>query len=266
MIRLNSPVRVAYRLKEAKMPKFGLAALVALALLPAPAAAQSIPQEERPIDARRRAQGQGQTPSVAATRADLIRGIACQLAAEPASIDPILATAPYSSQEAAETIRILPLLRRCIGARATFTTPPPALRGAIAEAVLKARFATPQAARSPAPGVKPLLDVAAATTRADAATLVTSYGMAQCMAAAHASEVRALLATDPGTPAEAAMFNTTLAPLLGPCAASAGGTGEVRVDGRTLRGVLAESLYRWSVVQRDGTAAPWAAPAAPAAR
>jgi hypothetical protein len=29
--------------------------------------------------------------------------------------------------------------------------------------------------------------------------------------------------------------------------------------------MLAESLYRWSVVQRDGPTSPWAAPAAAAA-
>jgi len=241
-----------------------MAGLLVLALLPAPATAQVRGQEERAVDAARRARNA--SPGVAATRADLLRGISCQLAADPASLEPILAAAPYSEREAAESARILPLLRRCITGRATFVTPPPALRGAIAEAFLKARFATPQAARSPALVAKPQLDVAAATTRPDAATLVTSYGMAQCMAASHAGEVRALLATEPGTPAEAGMFNTTLAPLLGPCAASAGGTGEVRVDGRTLRGILAESLYRWSVVQRDGAASPWAAPAAPPAR
>jgi hypothetical protein len=115
-------------------------------------------------------------------------------------------------------------------------------------------------ARSPALGVKPLLDVAAATTRPDAATLVTSYGMADCMGATQGAQVRALIATDPGTPAEAAMFNTTLGPLLGRCAATAGGTGQISVDGRTLRGILAEALYRWSAVQRDGPASPWARP------
>lgn len=241
-----------------------VAGLLILALLPAPAAAQVRGQQERAVDSARRARNAAPA-GVAATRADLLRGISCQLAADPASLEPILTAAPYSAQETAESARILPLLRACITGRA-FVTPPPALRGAIAEAFLKARFATPQAARSPALVVRPLLQVTAATTRPDAATLVTSYGMAQCMAASHASEVRALLATEPGTPAEAGMFNTTLAPLLGSCAASAGGTGEVRVDGRTLRGILAESLYRWSVVQRDGAASPWAAPNAPPAR
>jgi len=33
----------------------------------------------------------------------------------------------------------------------------------------------------------------------------------------------------------------------------------LNVDGRMIRGMLAEALYRWSVVQRDGQASAWAA-------
>jgi len=238
-----------------------LAVAAVVTAMPAPASAQSIPAEENPLANRRRAQAQGQQQTTAAaTRADLIRAVGCQLAADPASLERMLASAPYSPPEAAEAERLLPLLRTCISARAAFTTPTPALRGAIAEAVVKARFAAPQAARSPALGVKPLLDVAAATARPDAATLVTSYGIADCMGATQGDQVRALLAIDPGTPAEATFFNATLAPLLGRCAATAGGAGNLSVDGRTLRGLLAESLYRWSVVQRDGPTSPWARP------
>lgn len=252
------------------MKRFLIPALVAATVvtaMPAPAAAQGTPIEDNPLAARRRARANPQTPgqNVAATRADLIRAVSCQLA-DPASVEPILATAPYSAQEAAEAARILPLLRRCIGARAPFTTPPPALRGTIAEAVLEARFATPQAARSPELGVKPLLDVAAATARPDAASLTVTYAIAQCIAANHAGPVRALLATEPAAQAETDAIQGLGSPL-GLCArAVAAAGGEIRVDGRTLRGLLAESLYRWSVVQRDGPTSPWAAPAAPAAR
>lgn len=263
MVSLNSLASAAHLSKDFAMPRLGLAALLLLALSPAPAAAQSIPPEERPLDARRRAQNQPAAPNaVAATRADLIRGVACQLERDAASLDPMLASAPYSAGEAAETARILPLARECFGGRATFTTPPAALRGAIAEALYKARFAAPQPVRAPALGVKPLLDLAAATTRPDAATLAPAYAMAQCVAARHAGPALALLASEPGSPAEGAAFGT-LGPAFGECAT---GGGNITVDGRTLRGILAESLYRWSVVQRDGPASPWAAPAAPATR
>ena len=238
-----------------------LAAVTVATALPAPAFAQnSLPAEDNPLQNRRRAQAQGQQAAQSAsTRADLIRAVECQRAADAAPLDALLAAAPYSAQEATAAEALLPLLRQCNSNRA-FVTPAAALRGTVAEALLKAHFATPQAARTPAVNVKPLLDVAAATTRTDAATLVTSYGMADCMGATQAEQVRGLLATDPGTPAEATYFNATLAPLLGRCAATAGGSGQISVDARTLRGILAEALYRWSAVQRDGASSPWARP------
>lgn len=238
-----------------------LALVTALTAIPAPAAAQNAPPpEDNPLQARRRGQAQGQQAQQAAsTRADLIRAVECQRAADAAPLDALLATSPYSAQEATAAEALMPRLRACNSNRA-FGTPVAAVRGTVAEALLKARFAAPQAARAPAANARPLLDVAAATTRTDAATLVTSYGMADCMGATQGEQVRALLATDPGTPAEAAYFNQTLAPLLGRCAATAGGSGQISVDARTLRGILAEALYRWSVVQRDGPASPFARP------
>jgi hypothetical protein len=237
-----------------------LVGVIVATALPASLFAQGTPVEDNPSQARRRAQAQGQQAAAqASTRADLIRATSCQLAADAAPLDALLATAPYSAPEAAAAEALLPLLRRCNSNRA-FTTPVAALRGTVAEVVLKARFAAPQAARAPALAAKPLLDIAAATTRPDATTLVTSYGMADCMGATQGEQVRALLGTDPGTPAEATMFNTTLNPLLGRCAATAGGSGQITVDARTLRGILAEALYRWSVVQRDGASSPWARP------
>ena len=231
-----------------------------VAALPAAAFGQATPMEDNPSQARRRARAQGQQAAVQApTRADLIRAVGCQLSADAAPLDALLATAPYSAQEAAAGATLMPLLSAC-NSNHPFGTPVTAVRGTVAEVLLKARFATPQAARSPAIGARPLLDLAAATTRTDAATLVTSYGMADCMGATQSEAVRALLATEPGTPAEATFFNTTLGPLLGRCAATAGGSGQISVDGRTLRGTIAEAHYRWSVVQRDGATSPWARP------
>ena len=234
--------------------------LTVVTALPAAAFGQATPMEDNPAQARRRAQAQGQQAAAqASTRADLIRAVSCQLTADAAPLDALLAAAPYSAQEATAAAALMPLLSACNSNRA-FGTPVAAVRGTVAEALLKARFAAPQAARSPAVAAKPLLDVAAATTRTDAATLVTSYGMADCMGATQSEQVRALLATDPGTPAEASFFNTTLGPLLGRCAATAGGSGQISVDARTLRGILAEAHYRWSVVQRDGPSSPLARP------
>lgn len=236
-----------------------LAAAMVATAMPAPAHAQTIPPDENPAPDRRRSQPsrQAQAP---ASRADLVRIVTCQLTADGAPIDAVLATPPYSPQEATAVEALMTRLRQCNSGRG-FSASVVALRAIAAEAALEARFPAQQAARSPELGVKPLLDVAAATARPDAGTLVTSYGMADCMAATQAGPVRALLAIEPGAPEEAAQFNNVLAPLLGRCVATVqGGTGNISIDGRTLRGILAESLYRWSVVQRDGPASPWVRP------
>jgi len=67
--------------------------------------------------------------------------------------------------------------------------------------------------------------------------------------------VRDLLAADLTSKAEGAAFGA-----LGPTMSSCFDTGMTfNTDRQTLRGILAESLYRWSVVQRDGAASQWAA-------
>ena len=133
------------------------------------------------------------------------------------------------------------------------------LRSIIAGTLYETRFPTVQPARTPALAAAPLLKVDEATTRPNAAALAPAYAMAACVAANHADPARALLASEPATPAEQAAF-TALNPSLGRCIT---GSPELNIDLRTLRGVIAESLYRWSVVQRDGAAAPFAAPPAP---
>ena len=50
---------------------------------------------------------------------------------------------------------------------------------------------------------------------------------------------------------------TALYPGFGACVPT--GT-QLKVDRGGVRAMLAESLYRWSVVQRDGPTSPWAAP------
>jgi hypothetical protein len=80
------------------------------------------------------------------------------------------------------------------------------------------------------------------------------------VAPAQPNLVRALLATEPGTDAERTAL-TALHPALGSCVPA--GT-QLRVDPGGIRATLAEALYRWSVVQRDGPTSAWAAPPAPA--
>ena len=70
-----------------------------------------------------------------------------------------------------------------------------------------------------------------------------------------------MLATDPRTPEETAAL-TALHPDFQACVPR--GTTQLSYDPRFMRGFLAEALYRWSVVQRDGPTSPLAAPAAAA--
>jgi len=229
--------------------------------LSVPAAAQYgvPPPDSQHQSARQRQAGQPapQAPTTVGA-ADLSLGVACQLAADAASLEPMLATPPYSVREREDGARILRLIQRCQRSRGALTTSSALLRAAIAEALYESRFATVQAARSPEVPVASFLQVAAATTRPDAAGLVPAYAMAQCTAARHPEPIRALLATEPGTPAEAAAL-TALNPAFVSCVT---GSLTLNMDMKTLRGVLAESLFRWSIAQRDGASSPYAAAAA----
>ena len=193
-------------------------------------------------------------PAAAVGLGALYQGVACQAGANAASLEAMLATAPYSAQEREQASSILRLVQRCQRGTGGMSANSVILRGVIAETLLESRFPTAPAARSPVVAVAPLLNVQAATTRQDAATLAPAYTLAQCTAERQGDAVRTFLASDPGTPAEQAAFGA-LNPALASCIS---GSATLNIDLRTLRGVLAESLYRWSVVQRDGPAAPYA--------
>jgi hypothetical protein len=230
-----------------------------VALLPGAALAQygSPPPDTQGGNRRQRQQVQNQAPAAAVDLPSLYRGVACQAGANAASLEPMLATAPYSAQEREQAAAALRLIQRCQRGTGGMSTSSLLLRAVIAETLLESRFPTPQAARSPAVAVALLLNVQAATTRPNAASIAPAYALAQCTAERHQDAVRTFLASDPGTPAEQTAFGV-LNPALASCIS---GSATLNVDLRTLRGVLAESLYRWSVVQRDGPAAPYAAPA-----
>ena len=69
--------------------------------------------------------------------------------------------------------------------------------------------------------------------------------------------VLALLAIEPGGDAEVPAIQA-LTPAFRACVPA--GT-RLAFDRAVIRGILAEALYRWSVVQRDGPGSPWARPA-----
>lgn len=228
-------------------------------LLSTTAVAQyGVPPPDTQGGARRQgnqAQSQRQAPAAAVGLAALYQGVACQAGANAPSLDPMLATAPYSAQEREQAAAILRLVQRCQRGTSGMSANSVTLRGVIAETLLETRFPAAQAARTPAVATAPLLNVQAATTRPDAASLAPAYALVQCTAERQGDAVRTFLASDPGTPAEQTALGA-LNPALVSCAT---GSLTLNIDMRTLRGALAESLYRWSVVQRDGATAPYAA-------
>jgi hypothetical protein len=191
----------------------------------------------------------------------VLRAVQCVVARDAPSAEAMLATSPYTSDERDKAVRLLRAADRCMRRSSAMTTSALVLRGAVAETLYESRFQQPPAARTPAPGVAPLLRAADIASRDDAAFITSSFDLGLCTAPAHPDQVRALLATDPGTDAEVAALQA-LGPAFTACVAR--GT-QLRVDRGGIRAILAETLYRWSVVQRDGPASPWAAPAATAA-
>jgi hypothetical protein len=200
-------------------------------------------------------------PGTASAAAQVQTGIACLAQRNAGTFSALLATVPYSAAERREAMRLLPLIQRCTTSTTTLSVSATALRAAAAEDIYERQFTAAQAARTPPLAVATLLRPSEARTPADVEPLAPSYALAECLSAAHSDLVRAYLAADATGDAEAAAFRA-LNPGLIACV-PAGAPRRIGVDGPTFRGILAETLYRWSVVQRDGASAPFAAPAAP---
>ena len=237
-------------------------AAVLLAALPAPLVAQygSSPPPPQAMPPGKAAPD-GATPAPApASRAELLRAAVCVVGHEAEGARALLATTPFSPEERDHAARLLRAAERCLRLRSQLATSALMFRGAVAEALYESAFALPPAARNPAAAAAAYYQSATLTARADAPQLTTHFELAQCAAPGHGDLVRALLATEPGTDAEMAAL-TALYPVFASCVRA--GT-QLRVDRGVIRAFVAEALYRWSVVQRDGPTSPLAAPAAPA--
>jgi hypothetical protein len=236
-----------------------------LVTVAAPALAQyGASQPPPPPAASGSSSGQSPAPSQAAApqtpQTEVIRAAACVVGENATAAVALLNTAPRSSEERTQAAALLRTAQRCLRLREPLATNAFGLRAAFAEALYETQFATPAAARTPAAGAAPLPRPADAADQL-AVALAPMYALADCSAPRHPDLVRALLATDPRTPEENAAFQP-LHPAFQSCVPA--GTPQLSYDPRFTRGFLAEALYRWSVVQRDGPASPWAA-AAPAA-
>ena len=185
----------------------------------------------------------------------------CALGRDANAGDPLLATLPFSAEERTQAGTFVRTAQRCIRMREAIATSAFSLRGVVAEALYESRFATPAAARTPALGVKPLPRPGAGTDAQIVGALAPMYALVDCATPRQPNLARALLATEPRSAAETAAL-TAFNPTFIACVPAG---SQLRIDPRVMRNFFAEALYRWSVVQRDGPASPWAAPAPAAA-
>lgn len=229
-----------------------LFAAVGLAALPAAGGAQYGQPSPPPQDVPRASSSDADRASAPATHAAVLRATACLIGRDAAAGNALLATGPYSPEERQEAVRALRAADRCVRGRGSLATSPLVLRGALAETLYETQFAQPPAARTPPAAAAPFRPAA---SRQD---MVATFALADCTAARQPDLVRALIATDPETEGEGTALQA-LNPVFGQCVTP--GTS-LNVDRGSIRAILAESLYRWAVVQRDGAASPFAAPAA----
>jgi len=239
--------------------------LLLILALPAPVAAQ-YGQPAPPPTQMMPGHGQSESsrsapapPAAPAAAADVFAAAACVIGHNATAGDALLATQPYSAAERAQAVRLLTDMRRCTH-HGPFVSQLPVIRAAFAEAAAELGFPTPPAARTPPLEAAPLVR----PTEGDPAflaQLMPMYQLADCATPRRPDLARAVLATDPESQAEAEAVSA-LNPVFIACVPV--GT-QLRIDHRIMRYLFAEALYRWSAVQRDGPASPWAvAPAAAA--
>ena len=240
-----------------------LAALLLILALPAPVAAQygqptPAPSQMMP------GHGQGEAshstpapPAAPAAAAEVFAGAACVVGHNATAGDALLGMQPYSAAERAEAVRLLAEMRRCTH-HGPIVSQASVIRAAFAEAAVELGFPTPPAARTPPLDAAPLVR----PTEGDPAFLaqvMPMFQLADCATPRRPDLARAVLATDPESQAEAEAVSA-LNPVFIACVPAG---SQLRIDHKIMRYLFAEALYRWSGVQRDGPASPWAA--APAA-
>jgi hypothetical protein len=206
-----------------------------------PASAQSMMDREGPPPRAHAA--------TISSQAEVLRAAACVARTSPSQAGAVLASVPGSAEERRIALALLRAGERCLHLARPLATSVELLRGAAAESLYEAQFAAPVAARTPAVAVAPIPRPSRAAGAADPDAF---RPVADCVAATRQDLIRALLAADPGTPAEQAALRH-FDPVFAACTPPG---ARLQVESGALRGLLAEALYRWSVVQRDGPGAP----------
>jgi hypothetical protein len=158
----------------------------------------------------------------------------------------LLASIPESREEAGIVYGpIAARLAQCSGSGVEVTNA--LLRGAIAQALYDRHFGAGVASAG-TPVAVPPLDWSGNVT--SAATLAPVYDLGRCAVATDPQAVERLAASQPASSDEGARLGE-LMPKLKPCL-DRGIT--FTTNRETLRAILVESLYKWSLAQRAGTA------------
>jgi hypothetical protein len=259
---LNAPLKDPPMNRTKTLVKAGALGLAAVLAVPAAAQYGGSPQQPPPegshSNRRTAAQPAPATTTVTATApAEVLTAVACPLAQDARGGDALMAAVPRSPEERTAAVAFLRLVERCRRGQPRINTSQVTLRGAIAETLLETQFATPPAARAPALNAKALVRPAPSDDAA-IAELLPSYDLVDCTTPKRPDLIRALLATEPRSDAEIAAL-TALNPTFVTCVARG---ARLAIEPRAIRSMYAEALYHWSLVQRDGPASPWAAPAA----
>jgi hypothetical protein len=205
-----------------------------LALVAPLAAAAAEPEIGSRIDARPRgAVTPEEREDQATARRVMLTYAACLLRARPRTAAAVLA-APYGDEEQMNAIR-----RRvqgfddCMGAGMRMAFRPTTLAGALAEAGLRARFATADLA--------PVAALADEDVARLGLTPRNGYEeLAACIARRDPQAVRALVLTEPATPEER-VARRAVTPDIAPCVSQG---QSLQVDMVGLRAMLAAALYR----------------------
>lgn len=201
----------------------------------------------------------------AAARADTYAVIqrfgACIVNADAKGSMALLITNPGTDVGYQALNKLKPLLPNCLvkasegtGLYGTLNLqiPTPVLRGAIAATLYRQQFASkfPSALTKPA-GVSSIMPPTESDPKA--AQWTSWYAFTQCVTEAAPEDVRQLIMTKPSSDEEAAALSRLN--VFMPACVAAGST--VKTDRNSLRFILADSLYRWSITaaQLSGTAA-----------
>jgi hypothetical protein len=121
-----------------------------------------------------------------------------------------------------------------------------ALMGAVAQALYRAQFAARPPSSLPTPAsVAPIMPPASGEKYRQ---LLASYAFAQCLVKAQPDTVRRLVLSKVGSTEETAGFSQ-VQELMGPCVERS-----VKADRNSLRLMLAQALYRWSITAAAASA------------